>query len=795
MRKIIDILPVVLRPDSLTGLEKRAVDVFIEETLLHTGLQLSCSRCVMSGVSSISILSEQEFIRLYPDKLKLLERYEAPGAEGFRLFFELGEGKFLHLYAIGHDARGVFYAMGKLLRLLSLKQGHIGADMLFQGLSSTPKYTMRGHQLGYRDKQNTLPCWTEKEFDRYIRDLALFGTNSIEWLPPRTDDHLFSRKMQVDPFEMMVHAANIVESYGLDFWLWYPNMGHDYHDPACMDAELKERETVFSALPNVAGMLVPAGDPGELEPEMLFPVVERCAALLHQYHPQARVMLAPQCFAPQPGWYDAFYKEVAKEPAWLWGVCFAPWEKDSIEEMASKLPPVYRGRIRHYPDITHEMGCQFALPHRDPAFGIIQGRECCDPRPRAMKIIHNYFAPWCVGSITYSEGVHDDVNKFVWGQQDWDSHQSAESTVREYVRYFIDPALEDNLTRCIMLLEENWYSALNITKIPTVEQAWQLMLDIDAQASAAVKDNWRYQLLLLRVLADHYIQEKQQYDSWLEVKAREVLRTAAEIGAVAAIREALDILDRGVDEPCDPCLRNRLLKLSDTLHISCGIKLTTHHHDGQRWGRGAWLDLVDMPLNDAPYFQVTLKHALRLETEAARLEAIDQMLRRTEVGPGEVYVDMGSVESRKLLKDTGAWESDPSLLHTPFTTVNSQSVDQIHSWMGTWRERAVPRALLTCMQTYYDTPLRITLDGLADGVDYELTVAYIPGRHDGTEIRLTADNVMIHEQIAPRPDRNPWYTYEIPARCIRQGTLTLNWQPYGKVSGVRIHELFLRKKA
>ena len=31
-----------------------------------------------------------------------------------------------------------------------------------------------------------------------------------------------------------------------------------------------------------------------------------------------------------------------------------------------------------------DMGCQFALPHRDPAFAIVEGRECCDPRPRAM---------------------------------------------------------------------------------------------------------------------------------------------------------------------------------------------------------------------------------------------------------------------------------------------------------------------------------------------------------------------------------------------------------------------------
>ena len=38
----------------------------------------------------------------------------------------------------------------------------------------------------------------------------------------------------------------------------------------------------------------------------------------------------------------AFYEEIAKEPDWICGVCFAPWEQDSIEEMYEKLPEKYR---------------------------------------------------------------------------------------------------------------------------------------------------------------------------------------------------------------------------------------------------------------------------------------------------------------------------------------------------------------------------------------------------------------------------------------------------------------------
>ena len=121
-------------------------------------------------------------------------------------------------------------------------------------------------------------------------------------------------------------------------------------------------------------MLVPAGDPGELAPDELFPVTERCADILHQYHPDCKVYLAPQSFAPQPGWYDAFYRHVDEQPAWLYGICFAPWEQQTIEEMRDRLPACYKDRIRHYPDITHNLGCQFAMPHWDNAFAIIEGR-------------------------------------------------------------------------------------------------------------------------------------------------------------------------------------------------------------------------------------------------------------------------------------------------------------------------------------------------------------------------------------------------------------------------------------
>lgn len=783
--------PVVVCLEDASELVRCAADVFTEEVALRTGWTLKRAGISMRGVDTISILEEKDFRRLYSDKLELLDILPVPGAEGFRLFFEMIGGKRMNIYAVGSDPRGTFYAMGKLLRVLRLSKSTLQADTDFAGVSETPEYGLRGHQLGYRDKQNTLPCWDDKQFDRYIRELALFGSNAIELLPPRTDDNLFSREMRLDPFDLMVRAAKSVKRYGLDLWLWYPNMGKNYEDPTVLAQELEEREKVFAALPEISGMLVPAGDPGELEPNLLFSVTEKCAIILHRYHPKAKVMLAPQCFAPEPGWYDAFYANVSREPAWLYGVSFAPWEQDSIEEMVRRLPLVYRNRIRHYPDVTHDIGCQFALPQRAPAYALIEGRECCDPRPRALKHIHNTFAPYCMGSITYSEGVHDDLNKFVWGQQDWNSQQNAEVTVREYVRLFIDSALEDEITRGVSLLEQTWDAPCEAACNPFAQQAYELFMDVDAKASDTVRGSWRYQLLLLRALADRYISAKQHYDEDLETQARRILARAGEIGSQNAVRKAFEILDLGRDEPCLPLLRARIQRLADELHTSCGIKLTTSRHGGQKWNRGAWIDMLDTPLSDAQYLRISMKRLARLQTEEARLEAIRAMLHRTDPGEGGVYVDLGSPESRALIVNGLGFAQDPSLLHTPFTTVDGQMIDLAHTYTDTWRECAVPKALFTCIQTYYRQPLTLRVPVPDDDATYDLKVAYCLGGKPADICLTLEDGQVVHQRIEAREDDTCLYTYPLPKDCVRNGAITLTWSPYGRVRGVKIHEMFL----
>ena len=85
---------------------------------------------------------------------------------------------------------------------------------------------------------------------------------------------------------------------------------------------------------------------------------------------------------------------------------------------AQRLPERYK--LRLYPDLTHNKLCQYEVPQWDQAYALTLGREAVNPRPAEFAGIHNRNAPYSDGFISYSDGVHDDVNKTVCSALSWD---------------------------------------------------------------------------------------------------------------------------------------------------------------------------------------------------------------------------------------------------------------------------------------------------------------------------------------------------------------------------------------
>src|SRR5262249_57255082 len=122
-----------------------------------------------------------------PFARQLADRPAIKGAEGFRLYVAKDGRAAPAVFVVGNDARGVLFGVGRLLRELRMARGKVALDDRID-VATAPKFPLRGHQLGYRPKTNSYDGWDLPQWEQYYRDLAVFGTNAIELIPPRSDD-------------------------------------------------------------------------------------------------------------------------------------------------------------------------------------------------------------------------------------------------------------------------------------------------------------------------------------------------------------------------------------------------------------------------------------------------------------------------------------------------------------------------------------------------------------------------------------------------------------------------------
>ena len=195
-------------------------------------------------------------------------------AEGYSIAIENGS-----VLVDGNDARGVLFGVGHLLRSLQLGRGRAILPDGF-AVTTVPQIKLRGHQLGYRPKTNSYDGWDLRQWEQYIRELAIFGTNAIELIPPRSDDDTDSPHFPASPIDTMIGMSRIANEYGLDVWVWYPALDTDYSKPETVEFALKEWAEVLRQLPRVDAVFVPGGDPGHTQPKYLMPMLEKQTASL-----------------------------------------------------------------------------------------------------------------------------------------------------------------------------------------------------------------------------------------------------------------------------------------------------------------------------------------------------------------------------------------------------------------------------------------------------------------------------------------------------------------------------------
>ena len=772
---------VIVTPPKLEGLEHKAIKVLQEEVQKRTGIQLRTLTHWPQDQPSVIVVGQTAQIKslasAYSD---ILEDGKTLKREGYRLSI-----KERAILVAGHDPRGVFYGVGKLLRTLRMKSGSITVPEDVY-LATSPRYPIRGHQLGYRPKTNAYDAWSPAQFDQYIRELALFGANSIEIIPPRTDDDLTSPHMKLPPIEMLIKQAEIIDAYGMDVWIWYPNMGKDYTHSDTVREELQEREDVFRKLKRIDVVFVPGGDPGDLHPDILFAWLSKVARILNKYHPKAKIWVSPQAFRPTKEWLGAFYRNVNLKHPWFGGVVFGPWVKTPLPEIRRIVAPEIP--IRRYPDITHSISCQYPVKDWDLAFAMTLGRECYNPRPVAEKVIHNVLDEFAGGSISYSEGINDDVNKFIWSDQDWDPEIPVIDTLREYGRLFIHPDVSEDIARGLLALERNWQGPLIAnTSVEVTRKQWKAM---EKQFPPDVVKNYRFQMGLLRAYYDAYIRERLIHETALEWQAREVLRDDAHVTSREKIEAARSILDQTWKKPVAHDYRQRCWEIADYLFETIGSQTSVNKHKAKP-GRGDFMDDIDAPLSDAIWLLSQFEKIQQAKDEQAKLASIDQLLNWGNPGPGGFYDNLGQSVDFQRLDEYPAWEEDPGSLRSPRVSFRTglRGSEWVHRVQETGLDgSATPLSWMHQITTLYQTPLTIVYDHLDPHASYAVRVTYT-GRFRA-KIRLTADGeFQIHEM--QETGTTPVSEYPIPNEATADGKLTLTWTCAEGERGAQVAELWL----
>ncbi len=763
----------------------KAVSVLQEEIEKRSNIQLPLNKKWPKKTQNlIAVGIEGRLEKLPADLQKMIADMPSIKSEGYKIVVIETSKTVL---VIGNDARGVLYGIGKLLRKMEMCPGQILIPAKWK-VASSPAYPIRGHQLGYRPKTNAYDAWTPELFDSYIRDLAVFGANSIEIMPPRTDDDFTSVHMKLPAIEMIAKQSEICDSYGMDVWMWYPNMGSDYTHPDSIKAELAERHEVFKAVSRLDALFVPGGDPGDLEPDVLFNWLEKVSEVLHEYHPEAKIWVSPQVFRPTQEWFDAFYSHVNKKYPWFGGVVFGPWIKTPIAEIRKIIGPDIP--IRRYPDITHSLSSQYPIPNWDLAYAITLGRECINPRPNDEKTIHNAFDELAQGSISYSEGSNDDVNKFIWSDLDWNPQTPVIETLREYARYFISPDFDDEIAQGIMALERNIQGPLLINDgVQRTFQHWQVL---EKKVPENVLQKFRFQSGLIRAYFDYYQYRRLVYETELEQKAREILGSAKSTGSLNAIEKATKLLHQAKEFPVYPEIRERCYALADSLFKSIGAQLTVEKHYAMD-GRGNFIDNIDLPLNDAMWIFDQLDGIKNLPDETARLNEIEKMLHRTDPGPGGFYDNFGSPTSwGKVIKKI-SWEQDPGNLQSPRVSfgIGLRGEEWVHQVTAKGFEgKSSPMAWMNQVTTLYDQPLEIGYDNLDPNSKYIIRLAYT-GRFR-SKMKMEADGIPVHDFI--QTGIQPIYEFPVPQDAVKDGKVIFEWTCGEGERGSQVSEIWLIKE-
>ncbi len=521
-------------------------------------------------------------IRKYMDDLRIRPLSDlAPGSEGFLLQYI---SKHAALIAAGVDERGCLYAVGEILRQITIRNGSMALPENLH-IRTAPAFEIRGTQYGQSGVAKRLAHvrdWTDAETQRIILDYALAGANIFSTGPGPMFDFIKS-------YGLMTQGGFGANTSGRDIppeWNASESIGRLGYVclsvPEAREFMLKKCEDYFKTSPTFDLIKFHGGDGGGCECDKCDPygrvfikTVEEMAAIIHKYHPTTLVYFTNQKFDNADD--NAIFAYLQEEPReWLWAWGYGPgsdatsWQPGHRQthrmdlfrypgfgpyglypkEILHQLPK--RHVLMYYNEITHWKYAQHAYiqmypradkngdlpPHwsheiyerqPDPFLTMVYNRLTFYAWPRFYHRVFNDLMPYGVGDITHSSGHHDHYNQWMWQRLLWNPRMTVGEVVNEYCTTWFGHEAAPLMAKAILQLEQNLEKipGMPITEKTGIDscyawtkQAGELMPD------ALMQNNWLWRQFMQKAALDKYVKLAVQQQIDLQAKIEQHTQSA-----------------------------------------------------------------------------------------------------------------------------------------------------------------------------------------------------------------------------------------------------------------------------
>ena len=486
-----------------------------------------------------------------------------PGVEGF-LLKSINENGKQQILAAGIDARGCLYAVGELLRQISVDENKGFSLPENLEIRTAPAFEIRGTQYGQSGVSKSLAKvrdWTSEETQRVILNYALAGANIFSTEPGPMFDFIKSYGLMTQggfgantSGEKIPEEWNASESIGRTGYVCLSV-------PEAKKYMLKKCEDYFKNSPAFDLVKFHGGDGGGCECDKCNPygltfikTVEEMAGIIHKYHPETRIYFTNQKFDNEDD--NAIFEYLNEQPRdWLWAWGYGPgsdattWQpghrqthrmdlfrypgfgpyslypREILRRMPARHQLVYYNEITHWKYAQHALIQMYPRPDKNGDQPPHWSHEIYERRPDQYltmvynRLTFNVFAKYYhrvfndlmrygVGDITHSSGHHDHFNQWMWQRLLWSPGTDVESVVDEYCRNWFGPEATPEMAQAIFLFEENMVEqpGVPITQKSGIDNYYDLVKNAGTKMPDwRMKNNWLWRMYMQKGVIDKYV--------------------------------------------------------------------------------------------------------------------------------------------------------------------------------------------------------------------------------------------------------------------------------------------------